>query len=475
MKNMLKTLGIAILGGATVLGIQQLTFDEENFLLPQEQKQIATQQAPIIQTGYSGSPVIKDAIDFTDAAEATVNAVVHVKNTTIARGPVTMRDYFMGRSGAREMIGTGSGVIITPDGYIVTNNHVIENSTDLEVTLNDNRIYKAELVGTDKKSDIALIKIDPDEDLPYIAFGDSNALEVGEWVLAVGNPFNLTSTVTAGIVSAKARDLNERDATAQSFIQTDAAVNRGNSGGALVNARGELVGINTAITSETGSYVGYAFAVPSNNARKIIEDIMEYGSVQKGVLGISGFDLNSRTAEQLGVKTTQGIVVSQILPDSGAEKSKLEEGDVITHIDGVKITKFADLTGYVGSRNPGDKVHLSVLRDEDQIKIPLTLSKRNYAVLPDLEMEVRNINKKEKRQYGVDSGVRITGLSGETKLKNEQYGYSLTDYVITKVNNTSIKNVEDVQAVLSEIRKGEILLVEMVNSEGVVERYRMRK
>ena len=205
-------------------------------------------------------------------------------------------EFFHGGGKPRAMIGSGSGVIISPDGYIITNNHVIAKASQLEVTLNNNKTYEAELIGTDPKTDIALIKIDGTKDLPYIPFGDSNHLKIGEWVLAVGNPFNLTSTVTAGIVSAKARDLNEFDGNPQSFIQTDAAVNKGNSGGALVNTRGELVGINTAITSETGAYVGYSFAVPSNNARKVVEDIMEYGNVQRGILGIQGGNLNSKIA-----------------------------------------------------------------------------------------------------------------------------------------------------------------------------------
>jgi len=263
-----------------------------------------------IPTNLPSSEKLTFDFDFTEAAEKTVHAVVHVKNTTISRRATSISDYFFGGGEPRAMVGSGSGVIISPDGFIITNNHVIANSSQLEVTLNNNKTYEAELIGTDPSTDIALIKINSSENLPFIPFGDSNHLKIGEWVLAVGNPFNLTSTVTAGIISAKARDLNEFDGNPQSFIQTDAAVNRGNSGGALVNVKGELIGINTAITSETGSYVGYSFAVPSNNARKVIEDIMEFGGVQKGILGIRGGNLNSEIANEF--EAVDGLHEAQI-------------------------------------------------------------------------------------------------------------------------------------------------------------------
>src|SRR5690606_6561148 len=263
---------------------------------------------------------------FVIAAENTVNAVVHVKNVSISSGQMSLQDLFMGRSTPRAQMGTGSGVIINSDGYIITNNHVINNSNELSVTLNNNKTYKAEIIGSDPRTDIALLKIDADEDLPLVTFADSDDAKVGEWVLAVGNPFNLTSTVTAGIVSAKARNLS--GTSSQSFIQTDAAVNPGNSGGALVNTRGELIGINTAISSQTGSYVGYSFAVPSNIARRVIEDIMEYGNVQNGILGISGSALNSNSAEEFGINDTQGVYVSSVMEGSGAYKAGIKEGDI---------------------------------------------------------------------------------------------------------------------------------------------------
>ena len=289
MKRFFSTLGISVVTAVLSLLIYDHTQDKN-------QSQITESTRPISFVPTAFTPSSSEALetDFTIAAEKTVNAVVHVKNTTISRQPGNMMELFFGGGTPRAMVGTGSGVIISPDGYIISNNHVIERASNLEVTLNDNRIYTAQVVGTDPKTDIALLKIEAEDALPYIPFADSDAIKIGQWVLAVGNPFNLTSTVTAGIISAKARDLNEFDNNPQSFIQTDAAVNRGNSGGALVNTSGALVGINTAITSETGSYVGYSFAVPSNTARKVIEDILEYGNVQRGFLGIQGSGLRCK-------------------------------------------------------------------------------------------------------------------------------------------------------------------------------------
>src|SRR5690606_6315578 len=281
--------------------------------------------------------------DFTEAARRSVNAVVHVKNVTITRSPFTRP--------MQALQGTGSGVIVSPDGYIVTNNHVIQNASSLQVTLNNNETYTAEVIGSHPQSDIALLKIDPENELEYLPFGNSNNAQVGEWVLAVGNPFNLTSTVTAGIISAKSRNLGINPSEISSFIQTDAAVNPGNSGGALVNVRGELIGINTAITSQTGTYVGYAFAVPSNNARKIVEDIMEYGDVQQGILGIIGGNVPQE------LEVSQGVYVSEVTPGSGAAEAGLRQNDVIVQIDNVEINKFADLTGYINSKRPDDVVH----------------------------------------------------------------------------------------------------------------------
>ena len=313
--------------------------------------------------------------DLTFAASKSIDAVVHVKNTSIVKDSDSWALQFFYGDGSRKKVGTGSGVIISPDGYITTNYHVIENSTEVIVTTNDNREYEAEIIGFDEVTDIAVLKIDTDSDLDYIFFGDSDSTLIGEWVLAVGNPYNLNSTVTAGIISSKSRDLNEFDQKNQSFIQTDAAVNFGNSGGALVNIQGELIGINTLIQSMTGGYVGYSFAVPSNTVRKIFEDILEYGDVQKGLLGVRGVALRSSYSKQLNLEETEGFYIDVIEPGFGADISGLQKGDIIKSIDDVKINRFSDLSGYLSSKRPGDKVKVKYIRDKELITASVTLKK----------------------------------------------------------------------------------------------------
>jgi S1-C subfamily serine protease len=282
MKKILTLIGVSLLGGALTLGGYKLMETNESATFSSFQQK---DQPVIISTkGASSTHALSsNTPNLVKAANETIDAVVHVKNKAVFSGPRTFADLLYGRRSQQAQIGTGSGVIISPDGYIITNNHVIAGASEISITLNNNKVYEAELIGRDEKTDIALLKVDAEEDLPAIKFGDSDTAQIGEWVLAVGNPFNLTSTVTAGIISAKSRDLSGD----QSFIQTDAAVNPGNSGGALVNMNGDLIGINTAITSQTGSYIGYSFAVPSNIARKVVEDLMEYGNVQTGILGVS--------------------------------------------------------------------------------------------------------------------------------------------------------------------------------------------
>jgi S1-C subfamily serine protease len=343
---------------------------------------------------------------------------------------------------------------------------VIENARELEVTLNNNKTYKAKLIGTEPNSDIALLKIDTDEALPYIVFGDSDQTKIGEWVLAVGNPFNLTSTVTAGIISAKGRDLDETDANVQSFIQTDAAVNPGNSGGALVNTNGELIGINTAIASKTGSYVGYSFAVPSNNARKIINDLMEFGFVQKGMLGISGGELNGNIADELGIDESEGIFVSEVVEDSGAAVAGLRSGDVITKIDNIKLQKFSDLTGYINSKNPGDVVVAKVLRDQNFMDVRIELTKNNTVSIPSIDMNLRNLTKEDRAQFKVTDGVKIVATTGGLSR------YDLSNYIITKINEDEVKDIDDVQEILRSLPPSATILIQMKNSAGETERFR---
>ena len=301
--------------------------------------------------------------DLTFAASKSIDAVVHVKNTTIVEDNDSWALQFFYGDDSRKKVGTGSGVIISPDGYIVTNYHVIENSSEVIVRTNDNKEYEAVIIGFDEIYDIAVLKIDSDKRLNYLFFGDSDSTLIGEWVLAVGNPYNLNSTVTAGIISSKSRELNEYDQKNQSFIQTDAAVNFGNSGGALVNIEGELIGINTLIQSMTGGYVGYSFAVPSNTVRKIFEDLLEYGDVQKGLLGVRGVALNSPYSRQLNISETEGFYIDEIEEGFGADSAGLKRGDIIKSIDGFKINRFSDLSGYLSSKRPGDKVEVIYVRD----------------------------------------------------------------------------------------------------------------
>ena len=313
--------------------------------------------------------------DLTFAASKTIDAVVHVKNTSIVEESDSWALQFFYGDDSKKKVGTGSGVIISPDGYIITNYHVIENSSEVIVTTNNNKEYEAEIIGFDEVTDIAVLKIDSNTNLDYIFFGDSDSTLIGEWVLAVGNPYNLNSTVTAGIVSSKSRDLNEYDQKNQSFIQTDAAVNFGNSGGALVNIQGELIGINTLIQSMTGGYVGYSFAVPSNTVRKIFEDIIEYGDVQKGLLGVRGVALKSSYSRQLNINETEGFYIDEIEDGFGAGSAGLIKGDIIKSVDGFKINRFSDLSGYLSSKRPGDKVEVNYVRDGKLKSAIVTLKK----------------------------------------------------------------------------------------------------
>ena len=324
------------------------------------------------QSNFSSSSSLPD---LTFAASKSIDAVVHVKNTSIVEESDRWSLQFFYGDDSKKKVGTGSGVIISPDGYIITNYHVIENSTEVIVTTNDNKEYEAEIIGIDEVYDIAVLKINSDLNLDYVFFGDSDSTLVGEWVLAVGNPYNLNSTVTAGIISSKSRDLNEYDQKNQSFIQTDAAVNFGNSGGALVNIKGELIGINTLIQSMTGGYVGYSFAVPSNTVRKIFEDILEYGDVQKGLLGVRGVALNSPYSKQLNINETEGFYIDEIESGYGADLAGLVRGDIIKSIDGFKINRFSDLSGYLSSKRPGDLVKVKFVRDGKLETAEITLKK----------------------------------------------------------------------------------------------------
>jgi Do/DeqQ family serine protease len=349
--------------------------------------------------------------------------------------------------------GAGSGVIISADGYIVTNNHVIDDSKEIEVVLNDKRTYPAEVIGADPNTDIALIKI-KEEKLPAVIFGNSDSLKIGEWVLAVGNPFNLTSTVTAGIVSAKARSINilSGPMKIESFIQTDAAVNPGNSGGALVNTRGELIGINTAIASQTGSYAGYSFAVPSSIVKKVVADLRQFGHVQRALLGVQIRELDAELAKAKNVKILEGVYVEGVEPNGAAAKANLKQGDVITTINDVKVKTVAELQEQIGRYRPGDKISVVYIRDNKEEKVSVVLKNKmgNTEVVSsefDISMLGANfkpIEKSVREKFGIDYGVEVKSVN---KGKFEDAGIS-AGYVILKINNIRIETEKDIETVL---------------------------
>jgi S1-C subfamily serine protease len=295
-------------------------------------------------------------------------------------------------------------------------------------------------------------------------------VKIGEWVLAVGNPFNLTSTVTAGIISAKSRDLS--GTSKQSFLQTDAAVNPGNSGGALVNTNGELVGINTAISSQTGSYIGYSFAVPSNIARKVIEDIMEYGNVQNGILGIQGGALNSAMAKEIGVSDTEGVYIDSVVEDSGAEKAGLQKGDIIKEIDNIKISKFSDLTGHLSSKRPDDVVNLKLSRDGDIKMVPVTLARNETYIMP-LVGRVKNAKDSDLKKLKADHGVKITQLNDEYAEYWKNNGIE-EGCIITAINGVKVITVDDVKSILKSESASQYLRIELINTHGEKERYNFK-
>ena len=339
-------------------------------------------KAPVSLASYSGQTSSQGIapVDFTQAAERSVEAVVHVKTKYYRQQQYVdpFYQFFFGRpqqSQQPSAMASGSGVILSNDGYIVTNNHVIEDANEIEVVLNDKRTFTAKLIGTDPNTDLALLKIEA-TNLPTIEIGNSDDLRVGEWVLAVGNPFNLTSTVTAGIVSAKARSINilNSDMKIESFIQTDAAVNPGNSGGALVNTRGQLVGINTAIASQTGSYAGYAFAIPTAIMQKVVADLRQYGTVQRALLGIRMLDITQQVKDQLSLESMEGVYVGEVISGSAADKAGMKAGDVIVQVDGRPINASSQLQEQIGRKNPGDQIIILVRRGHRSVSLQVTLT-----------------------------------------------------------------------------------------------------
>lgn len=428
-------------------------------------------------------------VDFTQIAERVTPAVVHIRSsqTMTARGqerqanPFFDDDFFRRffgepapqqpqQRGPQVRMGTGSGVIVDAGGYIVTNNHVIAEADDIEVTLNNNRSYKAQVIGTDPTTDLAVIKID-EKGLPTVPFVNSDDVKIGEWVMAVGNPFNLTSTVTAGIVSAKARSINilREQYAVESFIQTDAAINPGNSGGALVNLQGGLIGINTAIASPTGAYSGYGFAVPANIVQKVMEDLVEFGVVQRGVLGVMIRSVNSSLAKEEGLDLTAGVYVDSLLANSAAAEAGIEPGDVIVAIDGMEVTSSSELQEYIARRRPGDEVKVTVDRNGKNRDFDVVLNNRTGStelvvretreVSELLGAGLQTLDASTARKLDIAGGVKVTELyAGKLRRQTQMQ----EGFIITKVDGKPVKSVDDLTAAL-EGKSGGVML------EGVYE------
>jgi len=460
MKKFFSFLSIAILGGIITLGGYKAFIEEPVVIEKSNEQPLQTFQTNFKSPEFEANLSTYAPTSFTEAAEKTVHAVVHVKNTAIKSSINSWNDFFNGPR-KYEQVGTGSGVIISADGYIVTNNHVIDGATNLEITLNNQKKYEATLIGTDSKNDIALLKIEADDSLPYIPFSDSDNVRVGEWVLAVGNPYNLTSTVTAGIVSAKGRDLEGNGDITDSFIQTDAAVNPGNSGGALVNTRGELVGINTAITSKTGSFVGYSFAVPSNITKKIIDDILEFGSVQEAILGFVP-DLSM---------DLDGVKIGNLPDDSGAKIAGLQSGDIIKRVNNIKISKFSELSGQLKAKRPGEYVDITVERNGKQVTKKVKLSKRDTFVSRNFGVILKDLNKKELKSLSIDSGVKITRNVNRAL---SYYGVE-EGYILVSINKIKVSSAALAAETLDKaVRSRSPINLEIMNKDGVIEKYNLK-
>ncbi len=436
---------------------------------------------PVVASAPAGQPV-----DLTYAAEKALPCVVYIKNTQNSKVQTVeysdpFEDFFsdpfggffgrgqqgQGNGGRRQRqvqtpkrVAAGSGVIISADGYIVTNNHVVDGADELMVTLNDNKEYSARIIGADATTDLALIKIDG-KNLPAIVIANSDDVKVGEWVLAVGNPLGLNNTVTAGIVSAKARSMQE-PGKVTSMIQTDAAINQGNSGGALVNTNGALIGINAMIASPTGSNIGYGFAIPTSIMNKVVDDIKKYGTVQRAMIGIQGGDVSDyvdaekEKGNEVDMGTMEGVFIGKVIEDGAAADAGLKEKDVITHIDGQKVAKFGDLTGIIAQKRPGDKITITYLRNKQKKTATLTLKneKGNTKVVKDADLDIlggtfRPVTDSQKEQLNIGYGLQVMKVSGG-KLKDAGVPQG---FIIQKVNDQSVKAIDDLQKIVKEANK----------------------
>lgn len=444
-----------------------------------DKKQVVVTESKPIQLSSYTAPLMPQAQlpDLTQAAEKSVSAVVHITTKTKSQSFGSgdqLFDFFFGPRGGYNQapqfsMAAGSGVIISEDGYIVTNNHVVDGAEDIEVGLHDNRKFPAKVIGRDANTDIALVKIDA-KNLSVLPWGDSEALRLGEWVLAVGNPFNLTSTVTAGIVSAKSRSIGitANRMAIESFIQTDAAVNPGNSGGALVNARGELVGINTAIASQTGSYSGYSFAIPVSIVHKVVEDLRKFKEVQRAYLGIEITTVNDDIAKKYNLDKIEGVYISKVSNDGAAKSAGIKDGDVILSLNGTKVNSIAELQEQVGKHRPGDQVVVVIRRGgtEKTFNVTLRNTQGNTAIvqesLASFGAEFGEISAKDKERLNIDEGVQVLKItSGKFKNAGVRAGFIITD-----VNKISISNVEDIKRIISQTNSKKPVLIEGVYPDG---------
>jgi len=451
---------MALIGAAIALFAYTAMDKKQESVAVKDSSHIETPDAHAILTAFQ---MQEGQVDFTYAAEQTVHAVVHVRTKTMVSQPQNpILEWFYGEqygSRQREVAGFGSGVIISADGYIITNNHVIEDAGNIEVKLNDNRVFNAELIGRDPSTDIALLKVKA-TDLSFLKYGDSENLKVGEWVLAVGNPFNLTSTVTAGIVSAKGRSLGllNSDYRIESFIQTDAALNVGNSGGALVNTRGLLVGITSAIYSPSGAYAGNSFAIPVSIVKKVIDDLREFGEVQRAIIGVNIADVTSEDAEKYSLKEIRGALITNVVDGGSAADANIKANDVIIKLDGVNINSVSELQEQIGKHRPGDRVSVTYVRNGRETTVPITLKNvaGNTNVVPVgmgtgsiFGARIELLSQTDKRTYNTDHGVKVIevneGLFRDLGLRRGT--------IILRVNDKKINNTEDIRSATNNNEK----------------------
>ncbi len=470
MKQGLKNLFAGVAGGVVVLIIFILfslgdggsaVFNEDTT----KRTTVQPDDVNLYRTAYKSIP---QDVDFVDAADRTVNAVVHIRTEMMRRTDSyddffgSLREYFYGhphQGRSNKLVGFGSGVVLSHDGYIVTNNHVVEGADKIEVTFNDRRVMAAVVIGNDPSTDLALIKVNAD-DLPFITYGDSDELKVGEWVLAVGNPFNLTSTVTAGIVSAKARNINilGSRSSIESFIQTDAVINRGNSGGALVNTYGELVGINAAIASRTGVYEGYSFAIPVNIVRKVVDDLISFGEIQRGYIGVEIREMTAELAQEAGQSAINGVYIAGISENGGAAEAGIKAGEVILSVGGKPVNSMSQLLEAVGQYRPGDDVE--VITSKNDRKRTYTVMLKNLEGNTDimkreerffneaLGVTLERISPSDKKNLGISHGLRVSEL-GEGIFKR---GGIAKGFIVTNINGQNVDSKNELDAALANSR-----------------------